>query len=145
MPRYNVYVYEVRRVECVYEVEAHSPEEAREKAEAGDTVDEWHNPLNDEVASRQIVDDPQLLPDPCEKYLHAHCTKCGRVPHLVTAQAWGSAKATATYSVCCPTSRCSIVPSLSWVTGPDGELTKPRFHTAAEAWDAWDDIHYKED
>lgn len=54
MPRYTVVVDETRTVECLYLVEAATPEEALVRAAAGETVLETSSPVRREVVDRAV-------------------------------------------------------------------------------------------
>jgi hypothetical protein len=60
MPRYEITVSEVRDYKRTYTVEADSPEEATEKAERGETVDEAEGILN-EIVNREALSTPKLI------------------------------------------------------------------------------------
>ena len=60
MPRYEVRVSELRDYTRTYTVDAVSIEEATEKAERGETIDESDGSLK-EIASREVISTPTLL------------------------------------------------------------------------------------
>lgn len=61
MPKYTLTVCEVREYQCTYTVEADSPEEAKELAALGETIDEYEDRCIG-VTSRELGDDLKELP-----------------------------------------------------------------------------------
>lgn len=60
MPKYSIRVAETRTYNTTYTVEANSPEEAVEKAEAGETIEEATGSLQS-VDERVACSTPELI------------------------------------------------------------------------------------
>lgn len=58
MAKYAVKIVETMSVECVYYVEAETPEEAETLALNGETIDSYTVPCSEEVISRETWDYP---------------------------------------------------------------------------------------
>lgn len=54
--RFYADVVETQVIERTYVIEADSPEEARAKAEIGDTVEEWDGSRYPDVTDREVFD-----------------------------------------------------------------------------------------
>lgn len=61
MPKYSIRVAETRSYNNTYTVEADSPQEATEKAEAGETLEEATGSLQ-AIEEREAISTPELLP-----------------------------------------------------------------------------------
>lgn len=60
MPKYSIRVAETRTYNTTYTVEADSPEQAVEKAEAGETVDEATGSPQ-AIEEREVISTPALI------------------------------------------------------------------------------------